>query len=285
MEETTLNIFVVGTTGILGRNVVPRLVERGHKVKAIVRRHEQAEFIHQMGADPIIGDIFDIVSLNNVASGCDVALHLATAIPKSGNQDWSLNDRIRREGTRNLIAAATTNGIKRYIQQSITLLYGDCRQVIVDESAPLQPSVMSQSAADMEEMVRNSTLEWCILCGGLFYGIGTGRENEWREAARQGRLALPGDGDDLISLIHVVDMARAVVATTENAPSGSVYNIVDDKPVSYKELFTYITTQLDTALPTAGGPKFLPSLGCSNARAKQDLSWQPAYPSYLSGLA
>ena len=174
--------------------------------------------------------------------------------------------------------------MKRYIQQSITLLYGDTGQAIVYESAPLRPSQLSQSAADMEDLVRASALEWCILRGGLFYGAGTGREDEWRQAARQGRLALPGDGRDLISLVHVVDMARAVVAATENAPLGSTYNIVDDEPVSYQRLFTYIAAQLDAAVPQAGGPRLLPSLGCSNAKAKQELAWQPAYPSYRSGL-
>ncbi|GAB4438042.1 MAG: hypothetical protein Kow00120_05500 [Anaerolineae bacterium] len=212
-------------------------------------------------------------------------MHLATAIPKSEDQDWSLNDRIRREGTRNLIEAAANNGVKHYIQQSITLLYGNKGHATVDESAPLQPAAVTQSAADMEEIVRGSALAWCILRGGLFYGAGTGREDGWRQAARQGRLALPGDGSDWVSLVHVVDMARAVVAATENAPSNSVYNIVDDEPVSYERLFTHIAAQLGAAAPPAGGPKLLPSLGCSNARVKQELAWQPAYPSYRSGLA
>jgi nucleoside-diphosphate-sugar epimerase len=106
-----------------------------------------------------------------------------------------------------------------------------------------------------------------------------------RTAARQNRLLLPGDGDGLISLIHVADMARAVVAAAENAPPGSVYNIVDDEPLSYKRLFTYIAAQLDKNAPLAGGPIFLPSLGCANARVKNELPWQPSYPSYRSGLA
>ncbi|HKZ85310.1 MAG TPA: NAD(P)H-binding protein [Anaerolineae bacterium] len=280
-----MNILVIGATGVLGRNVAPRLIERGHAVRAVVRRREQAQFLQHTGAEPTVGDIFDRNSLDDAARGCDVALHLATAVPKSGVQDWSLNDRVRREGTRNFIAAATSHGVKRYIQQSITLLYGDNGQAIVNESAPTQPTPVSQSAADMEDIVRASALEWCILRGGLFYGAGTGRDDEWRQAAWQGRLMLPHDGSDLISLVHVVDMARAVVTATENAPSGSVYNIVDDEPVSYKRLFTHVAAQLNTAAPQAGGPKFLPSLGCSNAKIKQELSWQPSYPSYRSGLA
>src|ERR1051325_3854981 len=128
-----MKILVVGATGILGRHTVPRLVERGHTVRAVVRRPEQAQLLKEEGAEPIAGDIFDRNSLQEAAQGCEVALHLATAIPKAGEQDWSLNDRIRREGTSNLIAVATQNGVKRYIQQSITLLYGDNGQIIVDE--------------------------------------------------------------------------------------------------------------------------------------------------------
>jgi nucleoside-diphosphate-sugar epimerase len=279
-----MKILVVGATGVLGRNVVPRLIEGGHVVRAIVRHSKLMPFLEYAGVEPIFGDIFDSDSLNRAARGCEAALHLATAIPKSRDGDWSLNDRVRREGTHNLLAAAAQNGVKRYIQQSITLVYGDRGRMIVDESAPIQPMPLIQSAVDMEDLVQASALDWCILRAGLFYGAGTGREDEWRLAARQNRLMLPGDGSNLLSLVHVVDMARAVVAATEYAPSGSVYNIVDDEPISYERLFTYIAAQLDMTAPNTGGPKILPSLGCRNARVKEELSWQPSYPSFRSGL-
>jgi nucleoside-diphosphate-sugar epimerase len=101
----------------------------------------------------------------------------------------------------------------------------------------------------------------------------------------EGRLVLPGDGSGLLSLVHVVDMARAVVLAAEDAPAHSIYNVVDDEPVSYKRLFTYIAAQLGAAEPKAGGPVGLRSFGCSNARIKRELGWQPAYSSYRSGLA
>jgi nucleoside-diphosphate-sugar epimerase len=280
-----MKILVIGAAGVIGRNVIPRLVERGHFVRAIVRDSSQIPFLEFAGANPVMGDIFDRDSLDRAARGCEAALHLATAIPKSGEGNWDLNDRIRREGTHNFLAAVTQNDVKKYIQQSITLVYGDRGQTIVDESAQLQPTPVSQSAVDMKEIVRASTLDWCILRGGLLYGAGTGREDAWRLAARQNRLMLPGDGSDYISLVHVVDMARAVVAATEDAPPRSVFNIVDDEPVSYKRLFTYIAAQLDMTAPAVGGSKFLPSLGCKNARAKHDLPWGPSFPSFRSGLA
>ena len=280
-----MKILVVGSTGVLGRNVIPRLIERGHAVRAIVRRAEQARFLEQMGVETCIGDIFDRTSLEDAARGMELALHLATAIPKSGSQDWSLNDRVRREGTRNLLAAAAKSGVKRFILQSITLLYGEKGQEVVGESAPLQVTAISESSADMEAMVRTSDLEWNILRGGIFYGAGTGREEEWWQSARQGRLKLPGDGSDLISLVHVVDMARAVIAATERAPAGSIYNIVDDEPARYQDLFRYVAAQVGEKRPETGGPKFLPSLGVRNVKAQLELAWRPAYPNYQSGLA
>ena len=163
-------------------------------------------------------------------------MHLATAIPRGPGGDWSRNDRIRREGTANLLAAAAAQGVRRYIQQSIVMLYGDTGSTMVDESAPLQPRPGIQSAADMEEFVRQSGMEWCILRGALFYEAGAGLEDEWRQAARRGELILPGDGSDRISLIHTVDMARAVVTAVESAPAGSIYNVVDDEPPTYADV-------------------------------------------------
>lgn len=279
-----MTILVVGAAGVLGRNTIPRLIERGHTVRAIARGDEQTRHLQHAGATAFFGDIFDLSSLVNAAQGCEVALHLATAIPRPPSQDWSLNDRIRREGTENLLAAAAESGVKRYIQQSISLLYGEQSQPAVDESASLKPSSRTQSAVDMEELVKGSSLDWCILRGALFYGANTGLDR-WRQAALQGTLQLPGDGEDLVSLVHAVDMARAVVSAAEAAPAGSIYNVVDDEPVSYKALFGYIAAQAGSAEPKTGGPKLWPSLSCSNASIKAGLQWQPAFPTFRSGLA
>ncbi len=280
-----MKILVVGSTGVLGRHTIPRLVENGHQVKALVRSENQKLFFQEQGIETAVGNIFDKDSLESAIQGCEVAIHIATAIPKSGSQDWSLNDRIRREGTKNLLEVSVKHKIKKYIQQSITLLYGGHGQKIVNETTPLNPARFIQSAFDMEEMVRASNLNWCILRGGSFYGLGTNREDEWRAFAKQGKLIIPKDGSDLISLIHVADMAQAIVCAIQNAAPQSVYNIVDDEPVSYKVLFNYIASQLNLTAPQMEGAQHLFSLGCDNSKAKKELEWKPFYASYLSGLA
>lgn len=280
-----MRIFVVGATGVLGRYVLPRLLERGHTVAAVARRPADVERLRRLGIDAHSGDILDAESLRQSLLGCDWALHLATAIPAPGPvRDWSRNDRVRREGTRNLLAAAQAAGVRRYLQQSITFLYGDTGDQVVTEEQPLGAGNFLASAREMEQAVQGSSLEWVILRGGSFYGPGTGREDVWRRDAAAGTLALPDDGSALLSLIRVEDMARAVVRAVEAAQAGTIYNVVDDTPVRYRELYRCIAAQMLAPEPPAGGPAIV-SLGCSNAAICGALGWEPAWPSYRSGLA
>jgi nucleoside-diphosphate-sugar epimerase len=282
-----MRIGVIGATGVLGRQVVPRLIERGHVVRAIVRHDPEVARLRRMGIDAAQGDILDRASLSAGLDGCEAALHLATAIPRGGtpNPDWSLNDRIRREGTGNLLDACRKLGIERYIQQSIAHLVADGSPNLLDESAPLRPGPRTASAADMEEMVGNSGLRWTILRGGAFYGPHTGRDEAWRNDARAGRLRVPTDGTGYISLIHVSDMAEATVLATEIAPDRCLLAIVDDQPVSYAELFRYLAHLEGGPDPEMGGPPSpWPSFRVSNARARQVLGWHARLRTYRSGF-
>jgi len=278
-----MKVVVFGATGVLGRQVVPRLVERGHAVRAVLRDPKRSGLFAALGVEVRRGDILDAKSVEAAVTDCDAALHLATAIPKTGGaQDWSLNDRIRREGTAHLLAACERAGCKRYVQQSIAFLCGD-RGAPADESAPLAENAFLQSTHDMESQVKSSTLDWSTLRGGLFYGPDT-FEAGWRDAARAGALVIPGDGTARVSLVHAADMARAVVLATEDAPARSIYHVTDDLPVSFRELFTYVAALVGTAPPSTGGEPMLPAFSASNARIKRELGWEPAYPSYRSGM-
>lgn len=276
---------VVGATGVLGRHVVPLLLERGHTVSAIARTEVKAAYFRRVGVRPVPGDIFQRDVLQDVTQFSDVVLHLATAIPHEGSTStWQENDRIRREGTSNLLVAAANSRSRRYVQQSITLLYGQSDEPL-DEGAELKPAPFIQSAFDLENLVKKSTLDWCILRGGLFYGTGTGTEERWRNRARIGTLRVPGDGSGFVSLIHVFDMARAVVQAAEGAASGSIFNVVDDQPVTYRTLFDYIAAQEGSPVPEAGAPEALPSLVCSNKRIRSELGWTPVFSTFKTGLA
>ena len=282
-----LDVAVVGATGALGRHVIPRLLERGHRVRALVRNDDAMHELSRQGVKAHRGDILLSETLDPIVAGADVALHLATAIPsrEDPTADWGPNDRIRREGTNKLIDACQRAGVTDYVQQSILLLQAGHGDEWITEDTPVTPNAITQSAADMEALVEGSGLRWITLRGGLFYGPGTGLEDGFRKLAREGALVIPGDGRELLSLIHVSDMAAAVVDAVESDVRHAVFSVTDDAPVTYAELFEHIDALEGVERPRRGGPPILPSFRATNARTRRELGWQPHFASFRSGLA
>lgn len=279
-----MQICLVGGTGVLGLHLVPRLVEQGHHVRVVVRPGKETQRIERLGAEPVGGDILDAQGLRAAVAGCDAAIHAATAIPKKGAPvDWTLNDQIRREGTANLIAACEAEGVKDYVQQSIAHLVADGSGNILDETAALKSTVVTRSSADMENLVQASKLHWVILRGGIFYGPGAGQEITWRAMARDGLLRIPGDGSDYISLVHVADYAAAIAHVLEAPLEQGIYNVVDDQPARYGDLFRHIAAMESAVSPAEQGPKIWASCRISNQKIRDQTAWRPRYKTYRSG--
>lgn len=281
-----MRIAVIGATGVLGRHLIPRLVERGHEVRGSARTEAGETLVAAMNAEPVRADILDAASLDAAVAGCEAALHLATAIPTAwGTGDWAVNDRIRTDGVRHLLDACAEAGVARYLQQSIAMVHtaSDDRPQTEDDPAP--GSGRGVSVLEAEAQTRASLLDWRILRGGSFYGPGTGHGAEWIEAARKPGYAMPGDGSGFISLIHVADMAAATAAAIETDMDRQIWNVVDDEPVRYRELTEYVARLAGGPPPETGGPIGLASFRVSNAKLKSELGWCPRYASYRAGLS
>ncbi|HUT50078.1 MAG TPA: NAD(P)-dependent oxidoreductase [Alphaproteobacteria bacterium] len=281
-----MKIAVIGATGVLGRHLIPRLVERGHDVRGSARNADGEGLLAGLGATPMRADILDRASLDPLVAGCDAALHVATAIPTArGTGDWAVNDRIRREGTAQLLDACAQAGVTRYLQQSVTMILTAADDRPQTEDDETVGAGRLASSVDAETQVRASDLDWRILRGGSFYGPGTGHGAEWLEAARKPGYAMPGDGSGFVSLIHIADMAEAVAAAIETGQGRTVWNAVDDEPVRMRDLTAYVAHLAGGPAPATGGPGQLASFRVSNARLKAELGWRPRYASYRSGLA
>src|SRR5439155_1687934 len=104
-----MRVFVAGATGVLGRRIVRQLVARGNVAVGLTRSESGDATVRSIGGEPRRADLFDVDALAKAAEGCSVVIHAATAIPtkvRTRPKDWDMNDRIRREGTRALTAAA-----------------------------------------------------------------------------------------------------------------------------------------------------------------------------------
>ena len=288
----TLTIAVLGATGVYGRHLVPRLIARGYRVRALVRRPEAAAIPLACGADLRVADVFDAASLRAGLEGCDVGINLATSLPgPSGRGDYATNDRVRRAGTPIWVRACRDVGVSRILQQSIALVNAGAGEAWGDEDTVFPAgqegtaALAIAAALAMEDTVRQSGLDWSILRGGLFYGPGTGFDDDWFARARAGTLRLPAEGQDYVSLVHIADMAEATTAAIARWPSRQALIVADDEPARWRDVFAYVAAIAGATPPQPGGRLGLPSYRVRNRRAREALSWTPVYANYRVGLA
>lgn len=284
-------IAVLGANGVYGRHLVPRLIRRGHRVRALVRRPDAAGVASACGAEIRTADIFDEQSLRSGLLDCDVAINLATSLPgPSGRGDFAANDHLRRNGTPIWAAACRDARVPRMIQQSIAMVsaaggdtWSDEDTVATDFGNEIAAGAATAALA-MEESARASGVECVVLRGGLFYGPGTGFDDEWFSRAKAGKLRLPGDGDQFVSLVHIADMADATVAAIERWPRAATFIVSDDEPARWRDVFQFVARSVGGADPNPGGLLRFPSFRVRNARAREKLGWAPRYANFRIGL-
>lgn len=281
------HIAVIGATGVAGRHLVPRLVERGHTVIAQYRNGKGRSALEAAGATAVHADILDAASLLPLLDGADTVINLATSIPSPRSAaTWDMNDRIRLDGTANLLSAARQTGCRRIVQQSVCLVHAGLGTAWVSEGSARTPGPVTASAIAMEDMLMAAgDLDIRIARGGTFYGPGTARLPYWQALASRGELVLPGDGGEYVSLLRVEDMASACVSLAEGDGLSGPWLVTDDEPVTWRGLFSQLCRLAGTAPPEAGGPALLPSVRASNAALKAGSGWSPAFPTFRSGLA
>src|SRR3954453_15289444 len=150
-----MRILVSGATGVIGRRAIPLLLSQGHAVSAIVRNPAAGESLEQAGATCVSADLFDAAALRKVAAGHDAIINLATHMPSAAwkmlfRRAWRLNDRIRTEGSANMVEAALSSGVGTLIQESFAPTYPDSGDKWIDETTPLEPSVYNSTVLDAD---------------------------------------------------------------------------------------------------------------------------------------
>ncbi|MBI5940724.1 MAG: NAD-dependent epimerase/dehydratase family protein [Caulobacterales bacterium] len=215
-------IFLAGASGAIGRRLAPMLVERGWLVFGTTRKADRMKAMQDAGVEPLLVDVFDRDLLVKIMRDLspDVVMHQLTDLPyalESSQMAAALvrNARIREEGTRNLVAAATAAGCKRIIAQSLGFIYDEGTKPH-PESDPLLPDAhpaygpTAAAVRSLEGQVLAAVGTGIVLRYGLFYGPGTGFDQS----------IAPGS-------VHIDAAARAAVLAVTAGRTGT-YNIAED---------------------------------------------------------
>jgi nucleoside-diphosphate-sugar epimerase len=309
-----MRILLAGATGALGRQLVPRLVAAGHEVTGMTRSESRRQAVLDLGATPVVADALDRDQVARAVAEAqpEAILHELTALTgalgkRNVDRSFTETNRLRTEGTDNLLAAGRTVGVRRFIAQSFAgWPFARIGGPVKTEEDPLDPDPvpsMRQTHAAIRHLEKAVTsagwTEGIVLRYGGFYGPGTSlalEGGEHLELIRKRRLPIVGDGGGLWSFIHVEDAADATVAALERGRRG-IYNIADDDPEPVREWLPAVAEVLGAKPPRrvplwlgrlvageAAGVMMTEARGASNAKAKRELGWQLKYPSIRDGL-
>jgi 2-alkyl-3-oxoalkanoate reductase len=304
-EEDNMRVFVVGASGAIGTRLVPQLIERDHEVIGSCRSPNKAESLRALGAEVVVLDALNARAVREAVAAAepDAIVHQATALTdvrfsKNLDRTFAQTNRLRRQGTDALLAAAREAGVRRFVAQSFAnFRYAREGGPVKTEDDPLDPSPV----AGMREITAALRyLEQAVTDAGgivLRYGAFYGAANDGLiEPVRKRQFPIVGDGGGVWSFIHLDDAAAATVLALEH-DGPAIYNIVDDEPAPVREWLPVLAKALE-AKPPRHLPVWLARLfageigvvlgtesrGASNAKAKRELGWTLRYPSWRQGF-
>jgi nucleoside-diphosphate-sugar epimerase len=301
-----MRVFVAGASGAIGTRLIPQLINRGHELIGTSRSPRNAERVRALGAEPITLDLLDPRAVHTAVleTKPDAIVHQATALAdvrfsKHLDRSFAQTNRLRREGTDALLAAARETGVGRFVAQSYAnMRYARLGGPVKTEDDPLDPTPvegMHETSAAMTYLDQAVTAAGGI---ALRYGSFYGAPNDGLLGpVRKRQFPIVGDGGGVSSFIHLDDAAAATVLALEH-DGPAIYNIVDDEPAPVREWLPVLANALGAKPPRhfpvwlarlfAGEPGVMlgtESRGASNAKAKRELGWTPRHPSWRQGFA
>jgi len=307
-----MRVLLAGATGAIGRPLTARLIEAGHEVVGLTRSPDKADGLRAAGAEAVVCDVLEPDAARAAVLGArpEAVIDELTDLPvdydpRRLEAAYARNDRVRREGTRALLAAAREADVRRYVVQSVSFLLAPTGPRVQDEDgAPFldAPDAFGDSVRTLihnEQAVTGvEELTGVALRYGYLYGPGTyyAPGGSIAELVRRRRFPVVGAGTGVFSHVHVDDAAAATVAAVESDAVG-VFNVVDDDPAALAEWLPAYARALDAPRPLRA-PRWLARLvagplvagwateqrGAANGRAKAALGWQPSWASWREGF-
>jgi nucleoside-diphosphate-sugar epimerase len=257
-----MKVLVTGASGFLGGWVAQRLTERGHTVRALVRKSSNRKHLETLERLEFAeGSVEDRASVEKAVDGVDAVVHSAALVKARNEAEYR---RTNVEGTKNLVEASRPRGkqLARFVHVSSLEAGGPSEAgdpVPLHQETPVTAYGRSKLAAEKVALEAKHELPVTILRPGAIYGP---RDQEILEAfksVKRGLKPTVAGGKALGSFIFAPDCAEVVARALEvDTPSGSIFHVVDDTPVTQTEFLGYIEDALQKkALIGVSLPRFV----------------------------
>lgn len=298
-----MRIFVTGATGLLGRALVPELLEHGHDVVGLARTDASRSLLRAMRASVYSGQGRNTERLAEAMGDMHVIVHLATTFPTSDaaiEDGWPQSPQILIGLLSNLLKASESCGVRTIVLGSFYGVYGNHGDEWVTEEASLAPDETSKAYLEAEELLMKSTAErksaGVVLRMGLIYGPDALHTRGLLYGLKRGQAPIMSGGRMFWPMVHVDDAARALRLAVEQSAAGEVFNICDDEPVRQAQLYKDLAEWIDGPPPPRHGtselrpymgqidpPPMRFSVRMRNRKAKKLLGFRPHFPTYREG--
>jgi len=276
--------FVTGGSGFIGGRLIERLAGDGWSVRALARSDVAAERVRSLGAEPVRGDLEHGAALREGARGAEVAFHVAALAADWGA--WEDFRHINVEGTRNVLAAARDEGVRRvvHVGTEAALMHGQ-PLVGADERTPLAPASPAPypaTKAQAEAAVISANgggLETIVVRPRFVWGPGdTTLMPAILEMVRSGRFRWIGGGRQLTSTTHVDNTVEGLVLAADRGTPGAAYFVTDGEPVVFREFLTALLATRGVEAPDGSVPRPVATAGARVCEAAWRLLPLPGTP-------
>lgn len=234
-----IKVFVTGSTGFIGSHLVERLIDKGHHVKCLVRKHSNNRWLKKLAVEYVYGDLFDIETLQKGVSDVDYIYHIAGVTASKTKRGYFLGN---QEATRNLLIAAETNlKLKRFIfAGSLTAVGPSPDGKPVNEESELQPITTygkSKLAAEKEVLSFQSKIPVTIVRIPAVYGQRDTATLDFFKTVNNGIIPLVGFKSKYVNILHVNDVVDGLILAGEHLNAvGKTYFIGSENAYTWEDI-------------------------------------------------
>ena len=278
-----MRVLIIGC-GYVGVPLGRSLVLDGHEVFGLRRSSAADAELITAGIGPLHADITDLNQLQAITPLFDWVINLVSST-RGGPEEYSA---VYLQGTRNILAWLRPHPPLRFIYTSSTSVYAQDDGSIVEEGSLTAPTNQtSRILLETEnELLHHKWLPSLILRVAGIYGPGRG--HLFKQFLRD-EAVLRGDGESYINMIHLADLAAAIVHLLKlpASPTNQLLNIVDDEPVKQREFFEWLAGRLGKPMPPSVPPDPARKRGLTNKRVSnaklKAANFSLIYPTFREG--